>query len=110
MTVMIVPESVTLLVERLKAELCYMEGERPHVVTHIRHHSDPTRGWVVEINIEPPHAAMLPLLPTGQRIGCGSVVWDLERNAIIMTGVVNNIPVSLFITRVTEVTVHQSQN
>lgn len=107
---MIVPVSVTLLVERLKVELCYIEDERPHVVTHIRHHSDPTQGWVVEISIEPPHNAMLSLLPTIRRLGHGSVAWDLERNAIIMTGVVNNIPVSFFITRVTEVTVHPSQN
>ncbi len=107
---MMVPESVTFLVERLSTELCDMEGERPHVVTHIRHHSDPTQGWVVEVNIEPPHAAMLPLLPTVQRLGYGSAAWDLDRNAIIITGVVNNIPVSFFITRVTEATVRPSQN
>lgn len=107
---MMVPESVTFLVERLKTELCYMEGERPHVVTDIRRHSDPTQGWVVEVNIEPPHAAMLPLLPTVQRLGYGSMAWDLERNAVIISGVVNNIPISLFITRVTDFTVRPSRN
>lgn len=105
-----VPTSVTFVAERLNKELFCMEGERPQVVTNIRPHADPKQGWVVEISLKTPHNGMLPLFPTIQRLGYGSASWDLERNAIIITGVVNDIGVSVFITRETDLRVRTSRN
>lgn len=106
-----VPTSVTFIAERLQKEMFCSEAVRPDMKTDIRRHSDPKQGWIVEITLKPPHdGKMLPLLPTVRRLGGGSVSWDLERNAIIITGIVNDIIVSVFISREVERTVRMSRN
>jgi hypothetical protein len=102
---MIVPESVTFVADRIKKDLCCPDGEYPQIETNIHLHTDtdPAKGWVIEMTLRPPHAGMLPLSGTIHRLGGNcSISWDMEIDAIIISGIIKNIPVCVFIIRVNE--------
>lgn len=90
-----VPSAITSVIDRLEIEL---SQDKSNINKTIRPHSDPSKGWIVEINLSN-HTEILPLMPTAQRLGYGSISWDLERNAIIITGKIDNIQVGIFINR-----------
>jgi len=94
-----VPEAVIFVADRLEIELCCEDGQKPTITRDIRRHSDPTKGWIVDISLAGNFSGMLPIMPTAQRLGYGSVTWDLERNAVIITGRVADTQVGIFITR-----------
>ncbi len=96
-----VPEPVTFVINRLENELCCQDGNKPTITKNIRQHSSPGKGWIAEVKISGNHTGMLSLMPTAQRLNYGSISWDLERNAIIITGKINDIEVSIFIVRKT---------
>lgn len=95
-----VPDAVTFVANRLEIELCCEDGNKPTVTRDIRRHSDPSKGWIIDMSLSGSLGGMLPIMPTAQRLGYGSVAWDLERNAIIITGRIGDEGVGIFITRV----------
>jgi len=100
-----VPASVTFVAERIKKDLCCPDGEYPQIETNIHLHTDtdPSKGWMIEMTLRQAHAGMLPLSGTIYRLGANcSVAWDMEINALIISGVINKIPVCVFIIRVPE--------
>lgn len=97
-----VPDAVTFVADRLEIELCCPDGGKPTVTRDIRPHSDPSKGWIVDISISGKQTGMLAIQATMQRLGYGSVAWDLERNAVVITGKAGDTPVGVFITRTAE--------
>lgn len=94
-----VPEAVTLIADQFESECFSFDENTPNITKRIYKHSHPEKGWIIEMTLMKPHKVILPIMPTVQRLGCGSVSWDTEINTIIITGKVNDIEVSILVTQ-----------